>query len=535
MNKEESKIKRLEKGFYDFLSSKIRGSLISEDVRKATLINIWAFFGIFYLLFYSYRMYLSGDYKLSIIYVFVIGVIISMQIFLRYTKNITLSSHIFVSSLFCLVLYFLFRNGYTILNVKSYYIFPGIYWYYLFPMLTLFLLGRKAGSIYNIILITITICYFCIDSPMTKLYDTELKVRFLSIYSALFFFAFFFESIRIVTFEAFLKLQEKNLDYSKRILEKNKDLGQKNRDLLMLTEEVRVQMEYQKDLNVMLEVKNEKIVSQNQQLENQSNEILNQRDQLLIQKQNITDSILYASHIQKALLPNDDILAENFSDFFILYKPRDIIGGDFYYVKKIENTLVIAVADCTGHGVPGALLSMLGISYLNEIIHTKELSETNAILNEMRNKIKLALNQSDQSRETKDGMDMALVAIDLNSNILRYSGANNSVYIIRDSELIELKADKMPIGIQPRERANFTNTEYQLFKNDCIYLFSDGYTDQLEDQTLRKFSLKSFQKLLSSISEQKMAEQKDELERVIESWKNKMDQTDDILVLGVRI
>jgi hypothetical protein len=174
MTPESNKVKRIEKNFYDFLSSRIRGSLISEDVRKATLINIFALFGTFYLLFYSYRMYLSGDYALSIIYIVMLCIIVSMQIYLRHSKKIKLSSHIFVSSLFCLELYFLIRNGSTILSVKSYYIFPGIYWYYLFPLLSLFLLGRKIGTFYNIILIFITICYFSIDAPYTRLYDMEL-------------------------------------------------------------------------------------------------------------------------------------------------------------------------------------------------------------------------------------------------------------------------------------------------------------------------------------------------------------------------
>lgn len=532
---ETNNIKRFQKKFYQFLSSQIRGSLVYEDVRKTTLINIFAFCGIFYLLFYSYRMYFLNDYKLTYIYIFCILVIISMQIYLRYFRRIRLVSHVLVFGLFCLELFFLKRNGSTLLNLKSYYIFPGIYWYYIFPPFSLFLLGRKTGSVYNIILIAITIWFFSIESPLTRLYDNEFKVRILSIYSAIFFFAFFFELIRTVTFDAFRKMQEKNILYSKKIVENNNDLKRKNEELLMLTEEVRVQMDYLKDLNLMLEVKNKKILSQNLQLELQSKEIANQRDQLLIQRQNITDSILYASHIQKALLPSDDILKETFSDYFILNKPKDIIGGDFYYAKRIEDLLILAVADCTGHGVPGALLSMLGISYLNEIIHANELSETNAILNEMRNKIKFALHQSNLSRETKDGMDMALISIDLNTNILKYSGANNPIYIIRDNELIELKADKMPIGIQPREKPDFTNLDFQLHKNDCVYLFTDGYSDQLDELTLKKFSLKSFQKLLLSYSTISMLEQKKELEKTIEGWKNKSDQTDDMLVLGVRI
>ena len=132
-------------------------------------------------------------------------------------------------------------------------------------------------------------------------------------------------------------------------------------------------------------------------------------------------------------------------------------------------------------------------------------------------------------------MDMALIAIDLNNLVLKYSGANNPVYIIRENELIELKADKMPIGIQPRERPDFTNLDFQLQKNDCIYMFTDGYSDQLDELTLKKYSLKNFQKLLLSVSEKSMIEQRKELEDTIEKWKNKSDQTDDMLVLGVRV
>ncbi|HCT30118.1 MAG TPA: hypothetical protein DIW31_05175 [Bacteroidales bacterium] len=532
---ESNHIKGFRKVLYEFLSSKMRGSLISEDVRKTTLINIFAFCSHFYLLFYSYRMMLLDEIHLSYIYLLCVSAIVALQIYLRVKRNVLLVSHLMVAGFMCLELYFLFRNGSTLLTVKSYYIFPGIYWYYVFPLFSLFLLGRRAGTVYNVFLISVTVGFYLIDTPLNKLYDNEFIIRLLSVYSSLFFFAYFFEANRSATFKAFQKLQDKNIEYSKKIMDKNKDLRRKNKDLQMLTEEVRVQMEYHKDLNVMLEVKNEKILSQNKLLESQSIELSKQRDQLLIHKQNITDSILYASHIQKALLPSEDILRVVFSDYFIFYEPRDIIGGDFYYVKKIDNTLVLAVADCTGHGVPGALLSMLGISYLNEIIHTKELSETNTILNEMRDKIKLALHQSNQIREAKDGMDMALIAIDLERMVLKYSGANNPIYIIRNSELIELKADRMPIGIHLREKPYFSNLEFQLQKDDCIYLFTDGYSDQISKETMRKFSVRSFQKLLTSISNLSMNKQRDELDRAIEDWRKNADQTDDILIVGVRV
>jgi len=535
MAQESHHIRRFRRVLFEFLSSKMRGRTVSEDVRKTTLIHLFSFCSIFFLLFYSYRMYLLKEYKLTYIYLACLSLVIGVLLILKYKRKINFVSHFLVIELLCLELFFLYRNGSVRLNIDSYYIFPGLYWYYIFPSFSLFLLGRKFGTLYNLLLIAITVAFFNLDSPLSQLYDSEFKVRLLSIYSAIFFLAYFFETNRAYTFSAFVRMQDKNIEYSKKIMEKNKDLRRKNKDLQMLTEEVRVQMEYHKDLNVMLEVKNEKILSQNKLLETQGIEMSKQRDQLLIHKQNITDSILYASHIQKALLPSEDILREVFSDYFIFYEPRDIIGGDFYYVKKIENTLVLAVADCTGHGVPGALLSMLGISYLNEIIHIKELSETNTILNEMRDKIKLALHQSNQIREAKDGMDMALIAIDLDRMVLKYSGANNPIYIIRNSELVELKADRMPIGIHLREKPHFTNLEYQLQKDDCIYLFTDGYSDQISQDTRRKFSVRSYQKLLLSISTLSMKQQRDELESAIEIWRKNADQTDDILIVGVRV
>jgi serine phosphatase RsbU (regulator of sigma subunit) len=499
---------------YNFLSSRIRGSLIFQNVRRVTLINIFALSGIFYLSFYSVKMFYLNEPNLSLIYIFCICIIVSMMFYLRFKKAINFVSHILVAGLMGIELFFLFRNGSHLLNISSYYIFPGIYWYYIFPPFSIFLMGRKVGALYNLVLISFTIIFFSFSVFDNNLYDLEFKVRFLSVYSAIFFFAFFFEYIRSITFQAFQITQEKKIKLLSRVSLQKDELVKKSVELSWMTEEIRVQMEY---------------------LDDMSKEISEQRDLLLQQKQNITDSILYASYIQKALLPNESLIKNYFNDHFILYKPRDIIGGDFYYLKKIENTFIFAVADCTGHGVPGALLSMLGIAFLTEITHQREITETRIVLSEVRERIKSALDQNYVKYEARGGMDIALCALNLDNHMLQFSGINLPIYIIRESELITLKSNKMPVGIILNDNVEFLQTDFQLIKGDTIYLFSDGYEDQFGGEANRKFMTKSFQELLLKISPKKMSEQKTILKQTLNDWMGTNNQTDDILVVGLRI
>lgn len=312
-------------------------------------------------------------------------------------------------------------------------------------------------------------------------------------------------------------------------------LKKKSVELSWLAEENRVQMEYLQDIGEELKQQNERITSQNILLENQSKEIHAQRDLLFQQKQNIIDSIQYASYIQNALLPNQNIIKKCFSDYFIMYQPRDIIGGDFYYFNRIDNILVFAVADCTGHGVPGALLSMLGIAFLTEITHQKEITRTNSVLDEMRIRLKAALIHNDKKIETRDGMDIALCALNLDNLHLQFSGVNLPVNIVRDSKLLHFETTKMPVGILYNDLDKFSLTEFQLQKEDIIYLFSDGFEDQIGGEANRKFMCKNFQEYLLSISSQKMADQKKLLEAKFSDWKGGNDQTDDILVIGLEV
>ncbi|BDX38634.1 hypothetical protein CYCD_19890 [Tenuifilaceae bacterium CYCD] len=234
------------------------------------------------------------------------------------------------------------------------------------------------GSFYNIALVGFTIFFFTTNYFDSQLYDREFKVRLLSVYSAIFFFSFFFESVRKITFDAFEKTYSKKIKYLKLISSKNIALRSANKELSQLSEEFKTQNDYLKVLNKELVDQNDKIAIQNKLLQVQGKEMAAQRDLLIKQRQSIDDSILYASYIQSALLPNDSILKESFSDYFILYKPRSIISGDFYFFRKVDDYIIIAAADCTGHGVPGALLSMLGIASLSEIIY--RMGITNASL-----------------------------------------------------------------------------------------------------------------------------------------------------------
>jgi len=291
----------------------------------------------------------------------------------------------------------------------------------------------------------------------------------------------------------------------------------------------------QKLLKQKVKERTEEVESQKEELLQQNEEITSQRDQIDLQHQAITDSILYAKRIQTAVLPSqvyiDEILPEN----FILFKPRDKVSGDFYWIRQINHYKIIAVADCTGHGVPGAIMSMLGISFLNEIVRKREIIQPAEVLNQLRKQIKQALRQTGKKGETSDGMDMALCAFDVKTNRLQYSGANNSLYLIQNGELTEIKADRMPIGYYPNEKPSFTNHEIQLKDGDIFYLFSDGFMDQFGGKKGFKYKVNNFQKLLSETHQKPMLIQKELLEQELENWMKGYEQTDDILVMGVRV
>lgn len=253
------------------------------------------------------------------------------------------------------------------------------------------------------------------------------------------------------------------------------------------------------------------------------------------QKAEITSSIEYASRIQMAMLPEEAHFKKIFSDHFIIFKPRDIVSGDFYWIGENEKHILFAVADCTGHGVPGAFMSTLGISTLNEIIANCVDLQANTILNMLREKIKTSLHQTGKEGEAADGMDIALCVLHKNRKILEFSGAYNPLLIFQGGEFREYKSDRMPIGIYYGEKKVFTNYEINVKKGDTIYIFSDGLVDQFGGPNGAKYKISNLKTLLSEIHSRPMAEQSVIIGNEFKKWKGSIDQVDDITMIGIRI
>jgi len=294
-----------------------------------------------------------------------------------------------------------------------------------------------------------------------------------------------------------------------------------------------------KEQNELISGANEELIQLNEEISVQKEEIEAQRDQVFNQNQAITDSISYAERIQSAMLPPETYITELLHDNFILFKPRDIVSGDYYWIKQVNQYVVIVAADCTGHGVPGAFMSMLGISYLTEIVQRREITQANQVLNEMRKQIKYSLRQHGDADEAKDGIDMALCVLDLRTMLMQYSGANNPLYLIRevdgDPQLIEYKADKMPLGYYQGKDRPFTNHEVKMEAGDTFYLFSDGFIDQKGGKDNKRYMSKAFKSLLLEIQDQSMQDQKRFLNKRLSDWMGSNSQIDDILVIGVRV
>jgi serine phosphatase RsbU (regulator of sigma subunit) len=290
-----------------------------------------------------------------------------------------------------------------------------------------------------------------------------------------------------------------------------------------------------KSINVQLQDKNELIESQKTLVEEKNKKI--------------TDSINYARRIQKAILPDDALIASCLPESFIFFKPKDIVSGDFYWLFKADNPnndelesvknvytqnqFLLAAVDCTGHGVPGALMSMMGYNLLEQVVKEHGIYQPAMILDELSRLVIESLYHKDGRDGVKDGMDIALCKINAETNELEYAGAHNPLYIIRGGNLIEIKADKRPVGLSTKP-GKFTNHLIKLEDGDVIYIFSDGFVDQKGGPENKKFFYQPFQQLLLQIHKLSMSQQQQELERVINEWKGHNEQIDDILVIGVK-
>lgn len=264
-------------------------------------------------------------------------------------------------------------------------------------------------------------------------------------------------------------------------------------------------------------------------------ELVGKNALITLQKQAITDSILYAKRIQNAILPPPELISNILPESVIIFRPRDIVSGDFYWVTKSCERVICIAADCTGHGVPGALMSMLGISFLNEIISRNPRINAAEMLGEMRKYVVKSLRQNQNIGETKDGMDVALLIFNEKMTSVEYAGANNPLFLIRDGHIMEYKSNKMPIGIHLNVAQAFSSEEIEINKGDMLYIFSDGYVDQFGGPNGKKFMIKNLKKLLVEIHNEDLEMQKMIIENTLDKWMGKLDQVDDILLMGIRV
>ena len=314
-----------------------------------------------------------------------------------------------------------------------------------------------------------------------------------------------------------------------RLKEKHNEIQEKSTKLLDLNEELKQANE---ELNVNLDIVNK----QNVEIQHK-NEIIEKKNK------DVADSIAYAKRIQVAILPNVNNLKQHLSDCFVFFKPRDIVSGDFYWSAKKGEKILLAVADCTGHGVPGAFMSMISNDLLNLIVHEKEIHEVDLILAEMHKLIRQVLKQDEN--DSRDGLDIAICCIDLENRILEYAGAMNPLYLIQnkannDHEIVtiltEIKADKIPIGGHELKKERFfSKHSFDISQPTTFYLFSDGYADQFGGEHDKKFMVKQFKTLLLSIHHLPMSEQQEILETTLADWVKNQRQIDDITVVGVKI
>ena len=358
----------------------------------------------------------------------------------------------------------------------------------------------------------------------SEIYSVEFRIK------PPFWKSFWFISICIFIFLVFVflfvRVREQHLLRDKIMLE------QKVRMRTQTIEEQKQELESQRDA---LALQNDEIMQQKEEIETQRDEIEAQRDHIFKQSENITKSIEYAKKIQTAAMPSTEAVNEVLPERFILFRPRDIVSGDFFWTTSYHGKVIIAAADCTGHGVPGAFMSMLGLSFLNEVVVKLDDLHPGSILNKLRAFIKSTLSQRGDEGGSKDGMDIALCLIDYENRTVEFAGAYNPLYYVKDGALLEIKGDKMPVGIHISEKDSFTNHVLPLDGITSLYLFSDGFVDQFGGEDNGKFKAKNFRILIDQIQSKPMAEQGALLEEAFDRWKGDNDQVDDVLVMGVRI
>jgi serine phosphatase RsbU (regulator of sigma subunit) len=336
-----------------------------------------------------------------------------------------------------------------------------------------------------------------------------------------------------------------NMQYEKEIANLNVKYGseKKQQQILLQQEQLRKEkiIRYFVAIGALIIFLLATLIYARYRVKSKLNKKLNEKNDIIEQKnKDILDSISYAKRIQSAILPSDKTFKKYLTKSFILYKPKDIVAGDFYWMEYKNGIILFAAADCTGHGVPGAMVSVVCNNGLNRSVREHGLTDPGEILNKTREIVVQEFEKSEE--DVKDGMDIALCSLKLSESsklsesyaTLQYAGSNNPLWIIRNNELMEFKPDKQPIGKHTTEKP-FTTHTIELQKGDTIYIFTDGFADQFGGKKAKKFMYKPFKELLLSIQEKTMEEQKIVLEQHFDNWKGKLEQVDDVCIIGVRI
>lgn len=279
----------------------------------------------------------------------------------------------------------------------------------------------------------------------------------------------------------------------------------------------------------------QKVVERTEEVVRQKEEIQEKNQELEILYKQVTDSIHYAKRIQEAILPPQELFDQLLPNSFVLYKPKDIVSGDFYWLDKKGESVFCAAVDCTGHGVPGAFMSIVGSNLLKDAVNNSDFYAPSEIMDKLNEGVASTLHVGLTEKQTKDGMDMTLCSFDFKKMELQFAAAFNPLYLVRNGQMIQYKADKFPVGAFVGEKRKFANNSIQLQKGDMVYIFSDGYADQFGGPKGKKFMAGTFRNLLLEVSALTASEQRKKLDDTIEMWRGHLEQVDDILIIGIKI
>ena len=443
-------------------------------------------------------------------------------------------------SLFNFAAYFLHKKGYKIL-AKELIVIPLLFFLVYYPLF-LSLLTLDVNLLYAIFIVLLgTISQLIFDYEKERsYYIVSLIILLLSLYYTDIIYDYYNPQIsvsKVLGNDLFIvKLGYivvfiiiNYIIYS--VLNKYRDSLKKEKKYITEIEEKNEVLDKN---NIELKEYKEEIQLQNEELQTYLEEIRSQRDRIEDKNNEIIKSITYARKIQKSLIPQSKILYSYFNDFFIYNKPKDILSGDFYWTTVYEDKVIVAVADCTGHGVPAALLSVLGISMLNEITLKYEGLTAGEILDQLKIGVVTALSHSHNEDKSKDGMDISLIIYDKENKLVEFAGAYNPFVVVRNKEILSIDGDRMPIGIFEIDK-KFKTHQFDIEENDMIYLFSDGFVDQFGGNDNKKIKRRRFKDLLISTSTIPLPVQKEQINMFFKKWKGENEQVDDVLIIGLKV